>query len=112
MRFSNIAWVSLNFPLCWSIQVFKTDSNNSQPNSAVEILESELQHLEQFTLCGRFKTPFLSSMPNIWQNLIYKSNFWIFGKFLAKITPSSLKIEANANAQLYKIALGKRHLAV
>ena len=105
---SKIVWVYFIFPLCRSIQVFERSSKYSDKHAVVEILDSGLKNLDQFTLCGRFKSPYLSSMPNIWQNLMYKSNFWFFGKIQAKITSTNMKIEANWNAQMYKSDLGKR----
>ena len=48
----------------------------------VEIEDSSLQEYDQFTICGRFRTPFL---PDLIQNmtiqtLLYSSNMWFLNR--------------------------------
>ena len=51
-------------------------------NSAVEVLETDVDELNDFTMCGRFWNPYLATSLDIWQNMVYiKANdMWLLAK--------------------------------
>ena len=62
------------------IVVYKQTKYEAAPNSRVEISNSSIHEYDQFTLCGRFWSPFNGSMPNIYLGLVYKPSYWIFSR--------------------------------
>ena len=67
-----------------AMKIFKIRDVNSQKNSAVEILNSYFDNLNDFTMCGRFRTPFLASTQDIWQNIVSipSTDMWLLGQLL------------------------------
>ena len=67
-----------------AMKIFKIRDVNSQKNSAVEILNSYFDNLNDFTMCGRFRTPFLASTLDIWQNIVSipSTDMWLLGQLL------------------------------
>ena len=63
------------------IKVLKT-TENSPAESKGEILQSSLDQLDEFTVCGRFLTSVFSTEHHVWQNLLYRHQTY----FLAAIT--------------------------
>lgn len=59
---------------------------NLRNNSAVEILDTYFDNLVDFTMCGRFRNPFLASTLDIWQNIVSipSTDMWLLGKVLIK----------------------------
>ena len=67
-----------------AMKMFKIRDVNLQKNSAVEILNSYFDNLDDFTMCGRFRTPFLASTLDIWQNIVSipSTDMWLLGLVL------------------------------
>ena len=67
-----------------AMKIFKIRDVNSQKNSAVEIRNSYFDNLNDFTMCGRFRTPFLASTLDIWQNIVSipSTDMWLLGQLL------------------------------
>ena len=91
------------------IKIFKLSPEISfkDSNSTVEILDSDLKDYEQFTICGRFKTPYLSSMTNMWQNLLWMKGLWVIGMLEAKSNDTALLLKSNLNVEFYRESMGK-----
>ena len=69
-----------------SIKVLNIRDVNFRNNSAVEILNTYFDNLVDFTMCGRFRNPFLASTLDIWQNIVSipSTDMWLLGKVLIK----------------------------
>ena len=67
-----------------AMKIFKIRDVISQKNSAVEIRNSYFDNLNDFTMCGRFRTPFLASTLDIWQNIVSipSTDMWLLGQLL------------------------------
>ena len=65
-----------------AMKVLKIGDINLKNNSAVEVLNSDIDDLNGFTMCGRFWNPYLASTPDIWQNIVYitSTDMWLLGK--------------------------------
>ena len=65
-----------------AIQVVKIQNVEVNSNSAVEILDTNVENLKDFTVCGRFQNPYLATVHDIWQNIVYISSFdmWLLAK--------------------------------
>ena len=65
-----------------ALKTFKIRDINLSKNSAVEILNSYFDNLDDFTMCGRFWNPYLATSLDIWQNMVYiKANdMWLLAK--------------------------------
>ena len=67
-----------------ALKMFKLRDVHSKNNSAVEILSSFFDDLDDFTICGRFRNPFLAPTLDIWQNIVSipSTNMWLLGNVL------------------------------
>lgn len=75
-----------------------------QDDARATLLNStSIKDLHQMTLCGRFKTPYLSKMINIVQNIIYIEGMWLLFRFDMR----SCDKRFPGCTQFYKEALGK-----
>ena len=64
-----------------SIKVFSLRKGTTpDANISVEIEHSEVNHLRRFSICGRFKAPYLPTMENNFQCLLYLRNMWLFNR--------------------------------
>ena len=68
-------------PQISSIKVLKLDSSTKpEDNVKVEIKDSSIDKLDQFSICGRFRTPHLPAMKNKMQTLLYRSKLWFLNR--------------------------------
>ena len=58
-------------PYVSPLKVF-TLGENSKRSSVVEILNSSIHDLDQFTICGRFLTRSYTTSSHVWQNILFK----------------------------------------
>ena len=67
---------------CFALEVVKINNIEENSNSAVEILDTNVENINDLTVCGRFKNPFLAEVHDIWQNIVYISSFdmWLLAK--------------------------------
>ena len=87
-----------------SIKVLKLDSSiRPEDNVKVEIQDSSIDKLDQFSICGRFRTPQLPGMKNKMQTLLYKSKLW----FLNRLDMVSCEERYSGCTAYYKRAIGK-----
>ena len=49
-----------------------TFGQNSKRSSVVEILNSSIHELDQFTICGRLLTSSFTTSSHVWQNILFK----------------------------------------
>ena len=49
-----------------------TLGQNSKRSSVVEILNSSIHELDQFTICGRLLTSSFTTSSHVWQNILFK----------------------------------------
>ena len=63
-----------------SLAVYKLTEYDATPNSRVEIMNSSISDGEEFTICGRFWSPYNGSMPNIYLGLVYTPFYWAFSR--------------------------------
>ena len=52
----------------------------NEGNGTVEILNSSIDQLDEFTICGRFWSPFLATSKDPWQQVIFKDPIWMLAK--------------------------------
>ena len=61
----------------FSIKVIQNrDDVVAKDNSTAEIMNSAINQLDQVTICGRFRSPYLPGMNNSYQNIIYVEPIW------------------------------------
>ena len=65
---------------------------------------TSIKNLHQMTLCGRFKTPYISKMINIVQDIIYIEGMWL----LSRLDMRNCDQRFSGCTQFYKEALGKQ----
>ena len=87
-----------------SIKVLKLNSSiRPEDNVKVEIQDSSIDKLDQFSICGRFRTPQLPAMENKMQTLLYRSKLW----FLNMLDMVSCEERYSGCTDYYKRAIGK-----
>lgn len=64
--------------LVTELQSLKVFSNSE--DGIVEILNSSIAALEEFTICGRFWNTYLTPTADPWQQIIYKDPIFMIGK--------------------------------
>ena len=65
----------------YSIRVLQLQDNvSSNDNVTVELENSSIDKLKEFTLCGRFLTPYLPHMQSNVQSLLYRSGMYLMGR--------------------------------
>ena len=93
----------LSFQLYDTIRVLQLQDNvSSDDNVTVELENSSLDKLEQFTLCGRFLTPYLPNMKSNIQSLIYRHSMY----FMSRIELRSCEDRYSGCTRFYKDDLG------
>ena len=61
----------------FSIRVIQNrDDVVAKDKSTAEIMNSAINQLDQVTICGRFRSPYLPGMNNSYQNIIYVEPIW------------------------------------
>ena len=89
-----------------SIKVLKLSSNiRPEDNVKVEIKDSSVHKLDQFSICGRFRTPYLPGMKNRFQTLLYRGKLWL----LNRIDMVSCEERYLGCTDYYKRAIGNKH---
>ena len=51
----------------------------SKSTSRVELLGTDIQLLDSFTICARFRNPIMSGLDNNWQEILYRNKFFLLG---------------------------------
>ena len=93
----------ISFQLYDAIRVLQLQDNvSSDDNVTVELENSSLDKLEQFTLCGRFLTPYLPNMKSNIQSLIYRHSMY----FMSRIELRSCEDRYSGCTRFYKDDLG------
>ena len=86
-----------------SIKVLKLDSSiTPEDNVKAEIQDSSIDKLDQFSICGRFRTPYHPAMKNKMQTLLYRSKLW----FLNRLDMVSCEERYPGCTDYYKRAMG------
>ena len=86
-----------------SVKVLKLDSSITPgDNVKAEIKDSSIEKLDQFSICGRFRTPYLPAMKNKMQTLLYRSKLW----FLNRLDMVSCEERYPGCTDYYKRAIG------
>ena len=94
----------LSFQLYDAIRVLQLQDNvSSDDNVTVELENSSLDKLEQFTLCGRFLTPYLPNMKSNIQSLIYRHSMY----FMSRIELRSCEDRYSGCTRFYKDDLAR-----
>ena len=105
-------------PYVSPLKVF-TLGENSKRSSVVEILNSSIHELDQFTICGRFLTSSFSTSSNVWQTILFKVFIYhikvlsanqrvqVDMYFLAILTATSCDHFYEGCTKYYKDKLGK-----
>ena len=92
----------LAYALC-AIRVLHLQENIfSKDNVTVELENSSIDKLKQFTLCGRFLTPFLPNMKSNIQSLVYRKNMYL----MCRIELRSCEDRYPGCTEFYKHDLG------
>ena len=87
-----------------SIKVLKLSSSvTPEDNVKVEIRDSSIDKLDQFSICGRFRTPYLPVMKNKMQTLMYRKKLWL----LNRLDMVSCEERYPGCTDYYKRAIGK-----
>ena len=96
-----------------------TLGENSTRSSVVEILNSSIHELDQFTICGRFLTSSFSTSSHVWQTILFKVFIYhikvlsanqrvqVDMYFLAILTATSCDHFYEGCTKYYKDKLGK-----
>ena len=96
-----------------------TLGENSKRSSALEILNSSIHELDQFTICGRFLTSSFTTSSHVWQNILFKvfmsqinllcanQGVQVDMYFLAILTATSCDHFYEGCTKYYKDKLGK-----
>ena len=64
-----------------SMKVLKLSASvKPEDNVKVEIRDSSIDKLDQFSICGRFRTPYLPAMKNKMQTLLYRKKLWLLNR--------------------------------
>ena len=92
----------------FTISVVKISNVEANSNSAVEILDTNVENLKDFTVCGRFMNPYLATVHDIWQNIVYISSFDIW--LLAKVVIIDCDDRYEGCSDYYRGKLGKYRL--
>ena len=89
----------------FGMKIVKIRDVSLRNNSAVEVLETDVDELKNFTLCGRFWNPYLATSLDIWQNMVYiKANdMWL----LAKVSILDCDNRYDGCNEYYRKVLGK-----
>ena len=86
-----------------AIRVLQLQDNiSSDDNVTVELENSSLDKLKQFTLCGRFLTPYLPNMKSNIQSLLYGNSMY----FMMRIELRSCEDRYPGCTRFYKDDLG------
>ena len=90
------------------IKILKIRDVIQRNNSAVEVLGTDVDELDTFTICGRFWNPYLATTLDIWQNIVYiKANdMWL----LAKVAIIDCDHRYDGCNDYYRKVLGKSML--
>ena len=70
----------LNTCLSQQLQVFNK-INSLVSNAKVEMKNSSLKNFEDFTICGRFFSPYMGNFP-FWQTLVYIDEMWLISQII------------------------------
>ena len=70
--------IILLVPSILSMKVLRT-TKHSDSTSRVELLNSDIQHADSWTICGRFRNPFIPGLKNNWQQIIYRTKMYLLG---------------------------------
>ena len=52
----------------------------NRKTGVAEMLGSKIDHLEQWTICGRFRNAYLTPTEDPWQQIIYKAPLWMLAR--------------------------------
>ena len=82
MKFTAVTIFFMAMTQTSGMKLVKIKDVTLRNNSAVEVLETDVDELNDFTMCGRFWNPYLATSLDIWQNMVYiKANdMWLLAK--------------------------------
>ena len=92
----------VSYPL-YAMRVLQLHDNvSSDDNVTVELANSSIDKLKQFTLCGRFLAPYLPNMKSNIQSLIYRESMY----FMTRIELRNCEDRYPGCTRFYKDDLG------
>ena len=74
----------------------------------MEILDTNVENINDLTVCGRFKNPFLAAAHDIWQNIVYISSFDIW--LLAKVVIIDCDDRYDGCNDYYRAKIGRTYM--
>ena len=82
MKFTALTILFMAIAQTLGMEIVKIRDVTLRNNSAVEVLGTDVDELDDFTMCGRFLNPYLATTLDIWQNMVYiKANdMWLLAK--------------------------------
>ena len=82
MKFTALAILLMTIAQTSGMKIVRIRDITLRNNSAVEVLGTDVDELDDFTMCGRFWNPYLATTLDIWQNMVYiKANdMWLLAK--------------------------------
>ena len=82
MKFTALTILLMAIPQTSGMKIVRIRDVTLRNNSAVEVLGTDVDELDDFTMCGRFWNPYLATTLDIWQNMVYiKANdMWLLAK--------------------------------
>ena len=82
MKFTALTILFMAIAQTLGMEIVKIRDVTLRNNSAVEVLGTDVDELDDFTMCGRFWNPYLATTLDIWQNMVYiKANdMWLLAK--------------------------------
>ena len=88
-----------------SIQILKMDSDvTPEDNATAEILNTiKINALDEVTICGRFRTPYLPFTKDVIQNLVFLKDMWM----LFKLDMHNCEYRYDGCTKYYRDKLGK-----
>ena len=102
MNYKIASFLMLSYPID-AVRVLQLHDNvSSDDNATVELANSSIDKLKQFTLCGRFLAPYLPNMKSNIQSLIYRDSMY----FMTRIELRSCEDRYPGCTRFYKDDLG------